>query len=515
MGLAQPGFDLDIQEVVWPQAPALHSFACGVQDGKWVFIGGRNNGLHGFLAPLAFPNFGRNTSVIVFDPLSGQRWDQPISVLPDSLREPLMTSNMQFHQTGSTLYIVGGYGWNGAQSTFITYPTLTAVDLDGLVQAVIAQQSILPFFRQVRDSGFAVCGSHLAKMDSVYHLVFGHRFDGIYDRQDTTGFHVQRYTYADRRFEIQDDGLSITVQWLPEWVDSLHFRRRDYNLVPQIFPDLSRGYTAFSGVFQKGVNLPYLYPIDFRPDTVQILLSVDQQLANYHSAVLPVYDSVSNRMSTIFFGGEAQYHYDSTATLRMDSLVPFVSTVSIMVRDAVGNLQEFVADTSMPGLLGSNAQFFPAEGAWLDEKGIIRLDKLQGRTMVGHMMGGIESPMPHISDTDPAMSWASARVFEVYLDPLTTGLSPEPIRLKIPADITVSSNPFSSQTVVNIQSSTTEVITLDLLDQLGRPLWRLYEGQVEHIKEIPMGEDLPAGLYYLKLRCGDYGKSRRLVKLGR
>lgn len=510
---AQPGFRIELEEIVWPQAPALHSFACATHEGKWLLIGGRTNGLHGFLAPLAFPNSGRNTDIILFDPKTGQRWDQPVNVLPDSIREPLMTSNMQFYQEDSVLYIVGGYGWNADQATFITYPTLTAVNVPALSDAILNGQPIEPHLRQVRDSSFAICGAHLAKIDASYHLVFGHRFDGIYDRQDTTGFHVQRYSYADRSFRIQDNGQQLNIQWLTPTIDSVHFRRRDYNLVPQIFPDGNHGYTAFSGVFQKGINLPYLYPIDLTSDSVSVRLNQEQHLANYHCAVVPVYDSVLNAMHTVFLGGEAQYYPDSSGNIQMDSLVPFVNTISIMSRDASGQMQEFVSDTSMPGLLGSNAQFFPVDSVWSDFGGIVRLDKLQGRTLVGHFMGGIESPLPNISDTDPAMSWASPRIFEVYLIPNATSIHIQPAR--IPFRLTAGPNPFISTTEIRIVPEGSLPISAEVLDARGNHIQWLLETNSNQAIEVKWGSGFSAGVYFIKVRSGDYAKVMKVIKISR
>src|SRR5262245_51506112 len=64
-------FQVDLVEVRFPGAPALHSFAAAEYKGKWLFIGGRTNGIHSF-DPLPINNFPpalANHWVWVVDPI--------------------------------------------------------------------------------------------------------------------------------------------------------------------------------------------------------------------------------------------------------------------------------------------------------------------------------------------------------------------------------------------------------------------------------------------------------------
>jgi hypothetical protein len=512
---AQPlNFAVDWQELSWPNVPAIHSFACAAHDGKWLFIGGRTNGLHGFHPPLAFPNSGRNAQVTVFDPASGQRWDAALSGLPDSLREPLSSSNMQFHQDADRLYIVGGYGWQTAAANFVTFPTLTAVDVPALMQAVIQGAPIDGHFRQVQDSALAVCGGHLGKVDSTYLLVFGHRFDGIYNRSDTTGFHVQAYTHAVRRFRVRDDGQTLSLALLPASADTARYRRRDYNLVPQVFVDGSHGYRAFSGVFQKGLRIPYFFPVNVHASVDSVVPGFYQHLASYHCAVLPIHDAAQQAMSTVFFGGEAMYLPGLNGQLIEDSLIPFVKTVSVVRFQANGQADELALADTLPGFLGSNSQFFPAPGlVAFSPDGILDLNQLSGRTLVGYVMGGIESPLDHINLIDPAMSTASARVFAIYVDPAP--VSAETAVLRAPLTLAVAGLPARERLDVRLALDAPAFVRLDLLDLQGRVVAQVHAGELA-AGVHRLGQDLsalPSGLYYLQARCAGYRQVVQVSKL--
>lgn len=69
--------------------------------------------------------------------------------------------------------------------------------------------------------------------------------------------YTQVYTDAIRKFNLSDNGTIITITHLPTITDAANLHRRDYNAVPQILPNGSEGVTAFSGVFQPTVDLPF------------------------------------------------------------------------------------------------------------------------------------------------------------------------------------------------------------------------------------------------------------------
>lgn len=508
---AQQQFSIEMQEMNFPSMPGVHSAAIGEWNGNWIVIGGRNNGLHGFHPPLAFPTSGINNTLYVIDPLSRQVYTYAADSLSDALREAVTSSNMLYSQRDSMLYMAGGYGWKQSLGNFQTFPTLTAVNLKGLSQAIISQQDIRPHFRMIEDSALAVCGAHLQVIDSVYYMVWGHRFDGTYSRSDTTGFFVQKYTNAVRRFTIHDDGTSLSVSHLSSWTDTANFRRRDYNLVPQVFPDRSYGFTGFTGVFQKDVLLPHLNSVDITPTGYTVNNSFHQLLNQYHTAFMPVYDSTSNAMHTFFFGGTAQYYIDtlSGATVE-DTIVPFVNTVSRIVRDASGVMTESALSFRMPGLLGTNAEFIPSDSVSLIHNEIIRLDPITERTFAGYIIGGINSPEPNINASDPSLSTASTRVFKVYIHPSLTSVETEVVQ---PFTFHVQPNPATGE--VNLLMNVLQQGKADawLFTSYGKPIRQLTTLQLvkgQNTVKLSLGGIAP-GVYLLRIQSGKYAFVQRLV----
>lgn len=411
----QAPFNLYLEPLNVSGLTGLQAYAFGQHNNKWLILGGRLDGLHRRQPFAAFDVAGNNTNIIVVDPIAQQFWTASSSSLPVALQEQLSSTNMEFHQEGDYLYVIGGYGYNNASTTKMTFSFLTAVNVPAVIDAVINGSSFVTAFRQISDPDFAVSGGHLKKINDTYYLVGGNRFDGDYNPMGHSTY-TQVYTNAIRKFNISDDGVNLQVTHLPSHYDSLNLHRRDYNAAPQIFPDGTEGITAFSGVFQPTVNLPYLNCVNIDSLSYSVNNSFQQFYNHYHCAVLPVYSASANEMHTVFFGGIAQY-YDNSGVLIQDNNVPFVKTIARVTRNASGNMAEYKLPVEMPAYLGAGSEFISAQNIPVYGNEVVKLDDLTSdTTMVGYIFGGISSSAPNIFFTNTgAQSSASNGIFKVFL----------------------------------------------------------------------------------------------------
>ncbi len=415
-----PEYQLSIEESSIPGLPGLQSFAWAQHQGRWLLIGGRKDGLHRRQPFATFQPEGANDQLFVVDPVAGKVWSADLKGLPAPIAEQLYSTNIQFYQDGNTLYLIGGYGFSWSREAFASYPSLTAVDVPGLMNAIVNGKKIAPFFRQTEDERMAVTGGALGKIGDRFYLAGGHRFDGAYNPMGPNngpGF-SQEYTNAVRSFRIQNIGGKPTLEAYETWTDSLEWHRRDYNLVPQIFPDKTEGYTAFSGVFQYDANLPWLNTVDFTAKGYQTKPGFEQLLNCYHSANLPLYDAATGAMQTVFFGGISQFYFDQNKTLLNDYDVPFTKAVSAVTRTAAGRMTEALLPAAMPGYLGAAAWFLPTTDAPVFPNGVLDFSRLpQSKTLVGYVVGGIESDGGNIFWVNTGtQSRSSNRVFKVFIE---------------------------------------------------------------------------------------------------
>ena len=445
---AQSTFEYDV--VLTPVSvsglPGLHSYAFAQHNEKWLIIGGRKDGVHARQPFNAFSGAQNNTNIYVVDIATQQSWSVSVNSLPTGIKEQLQSTNMNFYQDGDTLFIVGGYAYSTTAADHKTFNNLTSVDVPNLINAIVAGTPITSYFKQITNDVFAITGGQLGKIGSTFYLVGGHRFDGRYNPMNNPTF-TQTYSNAIRKFTIDNSGSNLSYANYEEVVDAVHLHRRDYNLLPQIFPNGELGYTISSGVFQIAVDLPFLYPVDIKAGGYYPQTQFNQYLSNYHSGKVCLYDASNNRMHNLFFGGMSQYYY-SNGTLLQDDTVPFVKTISRTTRFADGSLLEYQLPVEMPNLKGAGAEFIPNENLPHYSNEVIQLSNItDNEFVIGYLFGGIQSSSSSaFTDNQTNLTSADPTVYEVKLVKNTTLSTPQ-INGENPFSFTVSPNPTENDTV--------------------------------------------------------------------
>ena len=461
VALAQNTFPYDVQltPITIANLPGLHSYAFAQYNGKWLIIGGRKDGIHARQPFNAFPNSQNNTNIYVVDVATQQFWSITVNNLPTGLKEQLQSTNMNFHQDGNTLCVIGGYAFSTSANDHITFDKLTTIDVPNLINAIIDGTSISSYFKQIANPIFQNTGGQLGKIGNEFYLVGGQVFTGRYNPMGNPTFE-QTYVSKIQKFTIDNSGTQLSFSNYSEVNDAVHLHRRDYNLVPQVFPNGEEGYTISSGVFQINADLPFLYPVDIKSSGYFPQTQFNQYLSNYHSGKVGIYDQENNRMHNLFFGGISQYYYNGT-TLVQDNNVPFVKTISRTTRLADGTLSEHNFPVEMPNLKGAGAEFIPNTNLSHYTNEVIKLNDITATEFViGHLYGGIQSPMTNAFSTNQTNATsADPTIYEVKLV-YNPSLNVATMYGENPFTFSVSPNPTNNDTV-RIQFNLPYVATLD------------------------------------------------------
>jgi hypothetical protein len=453
--------------------PGLHSFAyarADVDGTKWLFVSGRKAGLHGFVSATlqkpasSFPPEEANDRIWVIDVAKRRVWSLELAALPkmDPPLDPTIdpnqwrATNTLSCQAGDKLYIVGGYGLSPgapASSQNITFGKLTVMQVSGVVKAVIAGKSIAPHVAQMSDNRLKLTGGELlpfpgSKIDGDLCAVFGQTFDKPYTADvSSTGTyseHIARFRVVERPALKIEDYKSYPSSFVFKptpleidgysWADFTSrvkpYNRRDLNVLPARSPADVPRIGVYGGVFRPGRFEAWLEPIyiesvatkeyeregktytydTFFPGTDH---DFEQLLNQYRCAAMPIYDSGSGQKVTVFFGGIANYRYDSAShQLIKDPVklgdggrpivdgVPFIQTVTSLAVDKNGKSSASILPISMPGFLGAEAKLLLNPSIPLSDNGVIRLDKISGPTQMGVIYGGIESCGPYTGELE-------------------------------------------------------------------------------------------------------------------
>lgn len=497
---AQP-YSVRLEAVNIANFGGVQSFAVGQHNGKILLVGGRLDGLHRRQPWASFDAAGHNNQLIVIDPASQAIWTSGLSSLPTTLQDQLKSTNMSFIQSDTVLYLIGGYGMNSS-GNHVTFNNLTAVNLPGVIQAVINQQSLATHFRYTTDANFKVTGSQLYKVYNDYYLVGGQLFDGVYNPMGPThgpGF-TQVYTNEVRRFSITDDGSTLSASFKSPYQHSTLLHKRDYNAVPT-FHNGNQGVLALSGVFQPTVDLPWTNAVYIDSTGFAEVANFTQYYNHYHSAKTYLYDSATATMHYYIYGGIAQYYLQNGSRVQ-DNDVPFVKTISHLRRTANGTLTETPLSVEMPDYLGAGAEFVPLESLDMYPNEIIDMTHFQGDSIaIGYIIGGIKSSAPNIFFINTGTESEATRVlYKVYLVKSTIGLGENNNTRK------ASIQPNPSRDVLNLKlQRNAEIEFIQWIDASGK----ITETEIETAlteDELKLNvNDMARGVYTLQViyRNGD------------
>lgn len=507
-------YSIHLEQITIPGSPKIHSFAFADYNGKWLFVGGRINGMHGFDGPTSFPKQYSNKNIFVVDPQSQQTYSRNIfSNLNFAVADPLRSTNMQYYFDGSKLYITGGFGYDSTSNGLLTFPALTVIDVPQIIQAIIDGTSIAPYVRQINDERMRVCGGEMYKLGEYFYLVGGHNFTGSY----TTFVNDQVYTNQLRKFKITDNISLTSITDYSSLTDTVNLHRRDMNLVPAIRPDgVSKYLILYGGVFRYDKDLPFLNPVYIDESGAVTDNSFEQKMSQYTCSFFSAFNSADGSMHTTFLGGTSLYYYDEVSQMQIrDTLVPFINDVTTLTKKANGVSAEVISDTKMPALLGTNAKFIINPGIPKYDNGVIRLNEISGKTFIGYVFGGIRAFLPNNTPSFP-----SEYIFKVHITPQTIGINT--ISANSPGSFNLHQNfpnPFNPVTKIRFEIPESQNVKLTVFNSLGEKVTELVNREfspgiyeTEFSSETAEGS-LSSGVYYFNLTAETFSETKKMLLL--
>lgn len=423
----------------------IQSYVWGDYNRKVLVLSGRTNGLHGFNSgdnPSNFPPQKQNQNVYVVDfenyKVYSRSLTDPQSGLTQEQIDSLTTTAAEHFCDGKSLYVVGGYGFRNSANAYTTFDVLTAIDLPGLINWVQYPEkkgSAAEHIRQVFDEQFRVTGGWLYRMTKKdpFLLVFGQDYEGAY-----LNHALQVYTNTVKRFFLHDDGCHLKVKFLPHAEVSDNYRRRDLNVVAMITEMGKRnkpqyGIVALSGVFTVDTGI-WTVPVTITSKGVPSMANPSnpgtfkQGMNNYASPFLSFYSKKTKTSYMSILGG-ISFETFSGGSFGQDYEYPFTNQCTTIKVDANGVYTQHFMDTEFPMILstGSNAGNRLLFGAAADfihdptlvdlqyDHAIFKLDKIKKPTVIGHIIGGIQSTLPNTNYASD--SAASPYIFKVIVEP--------------------------------------------------------------------------------------------------
>ena len=428
-------FRIEIEKAGFQLPEGVHSGVVGLYQGKWILIAGRHDGMHGF-GNDPFPQITQNKRIYVVNPATGvvqsRSLTDPGSGLNLQQIDTLSVTSPQGYQENNTLYMSGGYGIDTATGTFGTKAVLTAIYLPGIVQWVTQpdnSNTVLKNIRQIYNPIFQISGGMMAKLGNLTQLVFGQNFTGVY----TDGSNGE-YSQQVRQFLLKDADGQFYVDIQPSRPSNPdpNFRRRDLNIPVLLNHNnlLHYGLVAYAGVFTLAGGawtVPVVINETGEPQMANPVLpsTFKQAMNQYVCATAGLYSRKYSSMYNLFFGG-ISYGYYTNGVFQTDSELPFINQVTTIQMDKSGNFTQYLMNSQYPVIPSTGANpgnpllfgagaYFIASNILQYPNGVINLDNIRKPTVIGYIVGGIQSTVPNTNViTD---STASAYIFKVTLVP--------------------------------------------------------------------------------------------------
>jgi hypothetical protein len=506
-------FTLKLNEKTITELPPIQSFVVSQNNNDWLIIGGRTDGLHKRQPFASFVPENNNTKIYVINPDNENVYAKEISFTNSNLNEQLQSTNMEFIQIDNMLYIFGGYAYSPTEQDHITYPYLTVVNVPEAIDAIKNNKEIDDYFTQIYDERIRVTGGYAGFLNDTFYIVGGQNFEGRYNPMGPDhgpGFE-QEYTNSIKKFTIENNNGDYSIENYSEIIDEENLHRRDYNLVPQVFPNGERGFTAFTGVFQHTEDIPWLNTVDITDSGYDVNNDFNQFLNQYHTAHTPIFDSQNNRMHTIFFGGIGRYFIDENGIMQDDTNVPFVNTISMVTRNSDGTMTEEKIG-EMPDLIGASAEFIPHPDIDLFHNEIIDFNQIVDSALVGYIFGGIKSNAPNVFFDNTTNSFASSKVYEVYLVKNTTSVKNPSINPTSYFNLKILDNPVHNQLSFSFNTHKSEDVQISVYDLTGKLIYSEQNnyGISSNIKTIELNS-LSSGTYFLELKNNQFKISEKFI----
>ncbi|MFI4956055.1 MAG: hypothetical protein ACHQAX_02475 [Gammaproteobacteria bacterium] len=403
--------------------PKLFDPIVAEHDNKWLILSGSTHTMH------HFDNTSFNQNIYVYDPSSPSTIASvSISSLHSEVIAQLTSPAPEYLQDGDTLYIIGGYYNTPSTNDFTTLQTITAIDIPGMMNAILTSAPITPFVHfNTSVTDFKVTGGQLGKIGDDFYLAYGMDCEGAY-----VGFCQirQKYTNAIYQFSTEPTVSSPTIIQKIERLDANSgWRRRDYTLAPFMVGS-TETLLALGGPFTESVAVW----------TNDVLIAADIQYTNYahiqqanqYSASHMTMYSEKNQMSYLAtFGGITTLYWGTTGLVSDPVNIPFGNILDLVSSDGAANMQEYANLTPMCGgetlqnclYVGVGAHFIPVDNpGYYDDRYILQIDALPQNTptLVGYMYGGMIATVQNPFD-DETLASVTNQVYEVYVTPSGSG----------------------------------------------------------------------------------------------
>jgi hypothetical protein len=218
---------------LYPALQDMYGYAIGQHEDYLLVFGGNIRSD----VPEQYVEDFPNQEILLLDMASRRAVAFAVGNLEGLLAEQAGATGMAFSQVGNTLYLLGGYGYSESKGEFVTFPYLTAIELDAAVEALLAGQTPKAFFYQLSDERLAIFDGIMDYNGDEFFLVggrFAFKLRPFSSQPDyfEDGRHGEAHS-----FRLEGKGRSLRLAEFTTWYSLEDFRDYYGPLLPEAIED--------------------------------------------------------------------------------------------------------------------------------------------------------------------------------------------------------------------------------------------------------------------------------------
>ncbi len=220
--LPQPAINL------YPTLGDMHGYAVGKLDGYLIVFGGTIRSRASETEPYEFPNL----DILLIDFNNQRASAYTNGQLEGELGEQMSATGLSYYQKGNTLYLLGGYGYSQSHNQYITFPYITAIDLEATLQALMDGENPVASFYQLCDDRLAIFDGTLDYNGEEFFLLNGKHAYKLQPFAEDAEYIEEKMDDQARTFKLQGDLENLEIKDFQTWYDMEGFEDYYGPLIP-------------------------------------------------------------------------------------------------------------------------------------------------------------------------------------------------------------------------------------------------------------------------------------------
>ena len=227
---AQTVYELPINAIdLYPTLEDMYGYAVGKVDQYYLVFGGSIRSDASEQYQYDFPNL----EILMIDTNMKRASAFTNGNLEGSLGEQMSATGLSYYQEGSTLYLLGGYGFSESNNQFITFPYITAIDLDATIKALKSGENPVANFYQICDERIAIFDGVLDYNGDEFFLMNGKHAYKLRPFANDAEYIEESHKGEARTFKISKDGEQLKIDNFQNWYDMDGLREYYGPLLPE------------------------------------------------------------------------------------------------------------------------------------------------------------------------------------------------------------------------------------------------------------------------------------------